>query len=133
MTEDDYMQNERLSEVISDELPEWAEKGRVDSIVGIQREESLSGTGSRSRLRSIECTSIEVSILSSELVPATEKNSAHITYIIQVSPGASKRWNVKRRYNDFVYLDNQLRKPTGQQKVLSLTLFQYIANNDKLF
>jgi hypothetical protein len=109
--------NEERSESVSDELPEWAEKGRVDSIVGVQREESLSGTSTRSRLRSIECTSIEVSIVSYELVPATEKSGAHVTYVIQVAPGISKRWNVKRRYNDFVYLDNQLRKPTGQLKV----------------
>jgi len=102
---------------VSEEQPEWANT-RVDSRVGFMgREDSISGPSGRSRVRSIECMSIDVSIVGYDIISSSETSTTHVVYFIEVAPGLAKRWNVKRRYNDFVYLDNQLKKSSGQIKV----------------
>lgn len=109
--------NAENDETMYEEQPEWAAT-RVDSRVGfIGREDSFSSPSTRSRVRSIECVAIDVNITGSNIVSASEKSGAYVEYIIEVAPGLAKRWTVNRRYNDFVYLDNQLKKPSGQTKV----------------
>lgn len=66
------------------------------------------GPSSRSvsRSRSLECTSVVVSIVDSE--ETSSKGKTHIQYVIEVQ--GLKTWTVKRRYTDFSFLDSTLRR-----------------------
>lgn len=103
----------------SDEQPQWALKS--NSFTGRESRDSLNvsidgnnGKGSKTRQKSIECSSIEVKIIEHEIISRQNKPGNYVVFIIQVTPGGSKKWNVHRRYNDFYYLDQQLRKSVNE-------------------
>lgn len=62
-------------------------------------------------LRSLECASISVQIINTELV------SGHIVYSILVESGIST-WTVARRYRDFGYLANIFKENFASEHVL---------------
>ncbi len=66
-----------------------------------------------SRRRSLECTSVEIRIVETELT------QDHIMYVIQASSGI-KKWTVYRRFRDFYFLDKQLRKCFPKIKIPGL-------------
>lgn len=84
---------------------EWAEEAQNQQPAWAATEyvEPSSGERTYSRRRSMECSSIELEIIE------TQVNQDHTVYVIKVSCGM-KNWMVKRRYKDFDYLDRKLRK-----------------------
>lgn len=94
--------------------PSWAE-----SSAAIEAEDIAAAERTYSRRRSLECSSVEVSIV------GTEATQGHTLYIIQVSSGI-KQWEVARRFRDFVYLDKQLRKSFPKLKIPTLPPKRYL-------
>jgi hypothetical protein len=78
-----------------------------------QNEDGEAGERTYSRRRSLECTSVEVQIVETELT------QDHIMYVIQASSGI-KKWTVYRRFRDFYFLDKQLRKCFPKIKIPNL-------------
>ena len=97
--------------------PSWAEGAPQ---VEIQENEDDEDTGrTYSRRRSLECSSVDVSII------GTDSAQGHTLYIIQVCSDV-KQWEVARRYRDFCYLDKQLRKNCPKLKIPPIPPKQYI-------
>ena len=94
--------------------PVWA------TLSSDRSDENLERT--MSRRRSLECSSITVSIV------GTEQREGHTAYVIDISSGA-KTWRVYRRFNDFFYLDKQLRKNFPKLKIPSLPPKRYFASS----
>jgi hypothetical protein len=91
------MTTSRLSmDSTTNERPDWAGSPCPD-------EDERPSMRSYSRVRSLECSRLEISIIGSELT------DGHTLYIIQLSSGI-KQWEVGRRFRDFCFLDKQLRK-----------------------
>ena len=53
--------------------------------------------GKLGNLRSLECSSINIEIVE------TEMTGGHMSYVVMVESGIST-WTVNRRYNDFIFL-----------------------------
>lgn len=94
--------------------PSWAE-----SSAAIEVEDIVAAERTYSRRRSLECSSVEISIV------GTEATQGHTLYIIQVASGI-KQWEVPRRFRDFVYLDKQLRKSFPKLKIPQLPPKTYL-------
>lgn len=95
--------------------PSWAANSR-------QSEEGEERT--LSRRRSLECSSIEVKIVGTELT------QGHTMYVLQVSSGA-KKWTVYRRFKDFDFLDKQLRKLFPNLKIPALPPKRYFGSSNE--
>ena len=97
--------------------PSWAANSR----------QSEEGERTLSRRRSLECSSIEVKIVDTELT------QGHTMYVMQVCSGA-KKWTVYRRFKDFDFLDKQLRKLFPNLKIPALPPKRYFgSSNDAEF
>jgi len=72
-----------------------------------------------SKMRSLECSSVEINIIDTELV------EDHTLYILQASSGI-KQWEIARRFRDFAYLDKQLRKKFPDLKIPPLPPKRYL-------
>jgi hypothetical protein len=93
------MSTERSSSIAEGEVPSWASpmsQGRED------------GLRSSERRKSLECTSVTISIPKTEYIRSTS-SGGHQVYIMNISSGL-KSWQIPRRYSDFHYLDVQLGK-----------------------
>lgn len=79
------------------------------------------------RKKSLECSSLDVNIIDTEL--ANGKNAKpFVLYVIEVSPGI-KKWVVKRRYSDFLALDSQIRKRLTGYKIPALPPKRYFGSS----
>ena len=96
-----------------DSAPDWASASPAVENADLAAERTYS------RRRSLECCSVELSIV------GTETTQGHTLYIIQVSSGI-KQWEVGRRYRDFSYLDKQLRKNFPKLKIGVLPPKRYL-------
>ena len=89
------MSSETQNNPNTDDIPHWALHPGVEDGKKISR-----------RRKSLECTSTIVSIPETEYVKCA---NSYQEYSINVMSGF-KQWTVKRKYDDFYYLDNQLKK-----------------------
>lgn len=95
-----------MTENFANSGDEWAEETQNEPPAWVTTDYVEPGTASErtfSRRRSMECSSIELEIVE------TEVNQDHTVYVIKVNCGM-RSWLVKRRYKDFDYLDRKLRK-----------------------
>ncbi len=99
------------TESTADQLDDSADFTTRPSWASPQAEDGEERT--YSRRRSLECTSVEIQIVDTELT------QGHIMYIIQVSSGI-KKWTVYRRFRDFYFLDKQMRKCFPKLKIPAL-------------
>mmetsp|Transcript_3185 Transcript_3185/g.4537 ORF Transcript_3185/g.4537 Transcript_3185/m.4537 type:complete len:1323 (-) Transcript_3185:253-4221(-) len=97
MSRPTLVSSDSLDESFRPSLPSWAAANR--SLF----QESSDEAATPARRRFLECTSTQVEIVNSEL------QKGHVIYEIQVSCGF-RQWAVYRRFRDFFYLDQQLRK-----------------------
>lgn len=97
--------------------PSWA-----DSSAAMEAEDIAAVERTHSRRRSLECSSVEISIVGTDLT------KGHTLYIIQVLSG-HKDWKVARRFRDFVYLDKQLRKSFPKLKIPQLPSKTYFSSS----
>ena len=61
------------------------------------------------RKQSLDCTSIKVSIPAASTTTKKPGDPPYTTYIIHVTSGITQ-WNIKRRYSDFYYINQLLKK-----------------------
>jgi hypothetical protein len=95
-------------------IPSWA-----------YRRTSMSEGGRR---RSpIECTSIDISICATDIIATPKSTNGHVVYKILVTPvkpsigdAPIQSWTIERRFNDFVFLDQCLRKHNPKAKYPNL-------------
>ncbi len=85
------------------EYPAWASPQQLQGMVDGERVSK--------RKQSMECSAVDVRISKTKLIQ--NLSSKYTVYVIDVNPGI-KSWCVERRFNDFYFLDQQLRKYNRQ-------------------
>lgn len=106
-------------------IPEWAQ---------LRAQGQRDGSTSSVRRKSLECCNIIVSINDTEFVQESNSiNSGYHNYVIDISTGL-KQWKVKRRYRDFKYLDEQLKKYMSIKEKPNIPPKRlFFSSNDKKF
>jgi hypothetical protein len=105
----------------SNDLPEWVNP----LLKGIEDAELLG-----QRRKSIECSSITVKFIGSNVI---KEKSPYVLYHILLNSGVSS-WEIKRRYTDFVYLHQQLKKTIPENKIPQLPPKKFIGSQlDSVF
>ena len=106
-------------EIIEDEesaIPTW-----IDPLMqGIEDAELLG-----QRRKSIECSGTTVRVTGSEIV---KEKSPFVLYAMQINSGVNI-WEIKRRYTDFVYLHQQLKKAFQETKLPTLPPKKFIGSS----
>lgn len=99
------MSTSDLAEIVgADEEPSYDVSSTWATVLGDTIERSFI------RRRSLECSSLDINIIGTELT------QDHTIYIIQVT-STVKQWVVARRFKDFRYLDKELRKKFPQLNI----------------
>jgi hypothetical protein len=86
------------SEDVLGEPPVWASP---------QQQGFEDGMSLEHRRRSMECTAVGIEIVATKVQKSF--SGSYTTYVVEVTSGV-KKWSIERRFSDFYYLDQEIRK-----------------------
>jgi hypothetical protein len=84
------------------------------------------------RKQSLDCTTIKVSIPAASTTTKKPGDPPHTVYILHITSGITQ-WNIRRRYSDFYYIHQLLKKHVTDENLPQLPPKRYFGSNDSKF